>query len=318
MRWPLAVLAALALVGGAVALDPGERFEEFKQPPPSFAARGFDPVGAEGSGRWQLWGESIEAFESAPVVGLGSGGYEEWWAQHATIDLFVRDAHSLFLQQLAELGLAGILLVAAFGAAIALAARRRLALGRDGDAGVLIAVVAAGAVAAGIDWSWIYPAVLGPVVVAAGLLAASAPDRGPPGDRFALGLGAVTIAWVAIVAAALVVLTELKLEQSRSAAAGGRIAEGLDRAREARTVQPWSPQPYVQIALLEELGGDFEAALDRLDEAERHDSEDWRLALIEARLHGRTGDRTARRTALRRARTLSPRFSGAGEGRETR
>jgi Flp pilus assembly protein TadD len=102
-----------------------------------------------------------------------------------------------------------------------------------------------------------------------------------------------------------VVLTELKLNQSRDAAAHGRIDEGIERALEAHTVQPWSPEPYTQLALLEEARGDFDAALTRLRQAEVRDSEDWRLTLIEARVQRERGDRHARRQAIERTRALN-------------
>ena len=109
-------------------------------------------------------------------------------------------------------------------------------------------------------------------------------------------------------------LTELKLEQSRDAAAEGRIADGLERAREARTVQPWSPEPYTQLALLEEARGDVDEALTRLEQARERDSEDWRLALIEARLQEERGDAAAAQRALERARALNPNLPFLGGG----
>ena len=59
----------------------------------------------------------------------GAGSYQSWWSEHASLPLFVRDAHSLWLETLAELGVVGLLLLAtAFGAAFvaALAAAGRL------------------------------------------------------------------------------------------------------------------------------------------------------------------------------------------------
>ena len=67
-------------------------------------------------------------------------------------------------------------------------------------------------------------------------------------------------------------------------------------------MQPWSPEPYIQLALVEELRGDLDQALcERLRQAQERDSEDWRLALIEARLQAGTRRRAAARAAFERA-----------------
>ncbi len=170
---------------------------------------------------------------------------------------------------------------------------------------MLLAVLVAAGFCAAIDWTWSIPAVFGPAVIAAGLLTASAPGRKLARHAYWMGMGAVAFAWVGMLAAGLVVLTELKLDQSRDAAAAGRIEEAVDRALEARTVQPWSPEPYTQLALLEESRGDYEQAIVRVNQAEARDSEDWRLRVIEARLQVGRGDLPAAREALVEAGELN-------------
>jgi tetratricopeptide (TPR) repeat protein len=172
--------------------------------------------------------------------------------------------------------------------------------------GVLAAVVVAGAVGACVDWTWEIPAAFGPAVVCAGLLTASAPSRRLARDGYWLGVGAVAAAWVAMVAGALVVLGELELRQSRDAAASNRIDDAIDRARAARTVMPWSAEPYTQLALLEEQRGSMDQALSYLNKAQERDTDDWRLALIESRLQSERGDGAAAGTAFGRAHDLSP------------
>jgi hypothetical protein len=302
----LGAIATVALVAGLIAANPAERFSEFEKAPPT---RGGIPVGAvdlSSNGRWQFWGEALDAVESHPVRGVGAGGYEDWWAQHATVALFVRNAHSLPLQQAAELGIPGVLLFLGFVGALTIAGRRRLGQGREGDAGVLVAVVVAGAVGAAVDWTWEIPVVFGPVVACAALLLASARSRPLARDGYWLGLGTVAAAWVAMVAAGLVVLTDLELQQSRDAAGRNQVAEGIDRALAAKTVQPWASEPYTQLAQLEGQRGDIERALVYLRQAEDRDSEDWRLPLIEANLQQKNGDEAAAEAAFQRAEGLSP------------
>jgi hypothetical protein len=300
------VVAVAAVAAALIATDPIGRLDEFKKPPPTSGGVETEVGGVSSHGRWQYWSAAVDAFESAPVDGLGAGGFENYWAQHPSVLLYVRNPHSLPLQQASELGIPGIALFACFVIAVGVAVRRRLAQGRGGDVGVLTAVLAAGALSACVDWTWEIPAVFGPAVICAGLLAASAPSRRLARDGYWLGLGAVAAAWVAMFAGALVVLTELELRQSRDAAASGRIDDAIDRARAARTVMPWSAEPYTQLALLEEERGSFDQALNYLGKAQNRDTDDWRLALIESRLQSERGDGPAAGTAMGRAVGLSP------------
>jgi O-Antigen ligase len=306
----LALIIGVVVLAGAVvavaAANPSKRFHEFEKAPPTHAGV---PVGAadlSSNGRWQFWGEALDALESNPVDGVGAGGFEDWWARHATVALFVRNPHSLPLQQASELGAPGLLLFCGFVVALGIAAVRRVRRGTGGDSGVLIAVVVTGAIGAAVDWTWEIPAVFGPAVICAALLLASAPSRPLARDGYLLGVGTVTAAWVAMVAGGLVVLTHLELDRSRDAANANEIDAGIARARAAKTVQPWSSEPYTQLALLEEQRGDIPSALSALRQAEQRDSEDWRLPLIEARLQLKRGDETASSQAIKRAQGLSP------------
>lgn len=305
-RIGIAVASLLAVAVAIVVANPAKRWDDFKQPPPTSAGATVGDAGLSSNGRWQFWSAAVDAFDGEPVRGIGAGGYEDYWARNATVALFVRNPHSLPLQQASELGIGGILLFVGFVAVIGVAVARWVASGLAGDSGALIAVLIAGSVGAAIDWTWEIPAVFGPAVLAAGLLAASAPSRARRRDSYWLGAGTVAAAWLAMIAGGLVVLSELELKQSRSAAADERIADGITRARQAHTVQPWSAEPYTQLALLYEERGDIDGALANLHSAEQRDSEDWRLPLIEARLQARRGDGPAARTAMQRARSLSP------------
>ena len=60
-----------------------------------------------GSGRYQFWEAAVEESETAPWNGIGPGTFEFWWARHGSYSGFVRNAHSLYLESLAELGILG-------------------------------------------------------------------------------------------------------------------------------------------------------------------------------------------------------------------
>ena len=302
----MGLAAIVALVLAAIALDTGHAIREFSAEPSTQGGIATNSPELGSNGRWQFWGGAIDAFAAHPIAGVGAGGFEDWWGRHASVAIFVRNPHSLPLQEAAELGTPGILLFAGFLVALIVAARRRLRRGLGGDVGILVAVVAAGAVGALVDWTWEIPAVFAPAAICSALLLASAPSRPLARDGYWLGVATVAAAWIAMVAGGLVTLTELELDQSRSAASASKIGDAIDRARAAKTVQPWSAEPYVQLSLLEEQQGNLSSALANVRQAEQRDSQDWRLALIEASLESRRGDQPAAVRALARAEQLSP------------
>ena len=112
---------------------------------------------------------ALRAFADHPVLGTGSGGFAVEWLRERTIDESVRDVHSLYLETATELGLVGLLLLAAFLAgAVGVAARAR------GETAAIAALIAY-ALHAGLDWDWEMPALtLVAVVLLAGLAATPA------------------------------------------------------------------------------------------------------------------------------------------------
>ena len=299
-------IALLGVIAGLIAANPVHRFNEFKTAPDTNTGVSAAAADLSSNGRWQFWVAALDAFEAHPLDGVGAGGYEHWWALHPKAELFVRNPHSLPLQQGAELGVPGLLLFGGFVAAVIIGARRRLAAGLGGDVGVLMAIVATAALGAAVDWTWQIPAVFGPAVVCAGLLVASAPSARAARSGPWLGFGVLAAAWIAIVGSAIVLLTEIELSRSRDAAGDGQVAEAIDRARTARSIQPWSAEPYTQLALLEGQRRDYPAALAYLRQAQERDSEDWRLYVIEARLQRQSGNPAAGFAATVHAELFSP------------
>ena len=115
-----------------------------------------------------------------PLNGLGSGGFGPEWLREGPADsLVVRDAHSLYVETAAELGLAGIACLAALLLGAVLAIRRALARDPLLAAGPAAALVAFG-VHAGLDWDFEMPALTLPALLLLALLsnAAEEPQRG--------------------------------------------------------------------------------------------------------------------------------------------
>jgi hypothetical protein len=94
------------------------------------------------------WHAARTAGLAHPFAGTGAGTFATDYRGYPP----ARDAHSLYLQAFAELGVVGLLLVTALVAIpLAVALRRRLAVPAAG--------LAVYAVAAGVDWDWQLPAV---------------------------------------------------------------------------------------------------------------------------------------------------------------
>jgi O-antigen ligase len=134
-----AVTAALAAVMLAVGLT---------IPAGSLADEAFD----RGGERAWYWHVAWQEVAAAPVVGRGAGAFELAWLREQPIPYFARDAHSLYLETLAELGLVGLGLLMVVLAPPLVGAFR-------GASAVAAGAYVAFLVHAGVDWDWEVPAV---------------------------------------------------------------------------------------------------------------------------------------------------------------
>ena len=149
--------------------------------------------------RASLWRVAWHQFESHVALGSGAGTYALAWARSGLVETRggALDAHSLYFETLAELGLVGFVLLLAF-LALPLAQLRL----RSGPAPVAAGAYVVFLVHAGLDWDWEMPAVVvaGLCCGAAALASGEAEARAvaPRGRAaivvVALALGVVSIA----------------------------------------------------------------------------------------------------------------------------
>jgi hypothetical protein len=272
-------------------------------------------LSAGGSNRGQYWQAALNAFASEPVTGVGAGNYVLYWNAHPELALPLVNAHSLYLETLAELGIAGLLLVLGFFAVAAFAGWRSRLAAPGGEAAPALAVLAAGVLTAGLEWTWQIPAAFVPVIAAAGLLTAAPSEvsarrsrlarEGSP-SPFGLGIAIIGIAWASIWAAGILLITDLKLDSSRAAAARDDLPQAASDARDAARVQPWSPEPRLQLALVEELSDNLTAARGAAGLAIDRAPGDWRPWAVAARVDARRGDLAAAGAELVTAAKLNP------------
>ncbi len=311
--WPSALMLLIAI---AVVTALGSR-EDAGVVATGGSSRGV-PAGhltsVGGSGRSEFWTAALDAFASHPAAGVGAGNFELYWNAHPQLPVPLVNAHSLYLETLAELGPAGLALVLAFLAIPVIAAARRSSLRRSTVEDAALAVLAAGALSAAVEWTWQIPAAFAPVIVAAGLLVAGTRAKEPADprpraagqSRFALAVATLVVAWVAIWAAAVSFASDRELAASRAAAARGDVTQAVNDARVAGRIEPWSPEPPLQVALVEELGGDLVSARTAALDAIHHAPGDWRPWAVAGRIEARSGNSAAASLLLAKARALSP------------
>lgn len=331
--WLLAAAAVAAAVVAALAAGPADRLDDFRAAPAPAATA--DPaqtalLESDGGGRWQLWAAAIDSFEDDFVAGNGAGSFARWWLAHGSVDATVQDAHSLYLETLGELGFPGLLLIGGF-VLVGLVAGARRALdfrAREGVAAAGVAVFAAWAVAAGVDWMWELTAVTAVALLGLGLAIGTATFADPPtgesgtldprairagplrtrrGAHSMARLGVAVLCAAGIVAVALPYLASRQLGRSEAAVRAGQTDTALSAALAARDLEPWAATPYLQLALVSEQARDLRPARTWIAQAIRRNREDWRLWLVKARIDTKLGRTVDARRALGRAVELAPR-----------
>jgi hypothetical protein len=298
LAWP--VIALVAVVG-LLAADPAGRFEDFKERPPE--APGAVDVGAHltsgvGSGRWQFWSAAADQWREHPVAGDGAGSFEPWGAQHGTLDWFVRNAHSLWLETLGELGIVGLLLV---GGAIGLILWRLASLARARDRPLYAALLAGAlvwAIQAGFDWHWEMPVVTLWFFALGGAAIARVPTD-PPRDPAPALLPRLAVA--AACCALLLVPVRLALSQDRlesglSALQLGRCDRATKAAERSLDAIGGRPEPYEIEATCALIDRQPSSAMRLMSQALRRDPANWRLHYGLAVSQARAG-RDPRRSA---------------------
>jgi hypothetical protein len=307
-----AVVLVIVLVPTAGHAEISKGWHQFKKQPSSQNTA--DPaarLSTLNGNRYYIWRSALRAFKAHPVDGTGAGTFAFWWWSHNG-DEFLRDAHSLYLEELGEQGIVGgaLILVFVVGLGVAgLMGRRRLP---DPDAGIQAALLAAFGVYlfhAGVDWMWESTAVTVLALAAAGIAiaAVSEPAEARARGRLPLRLGVVGLAAVAFLIQLPGLASTLSTRDSQHAFDRGDLGTALSKASDAISAQPWAASPYEQRALVEEAQGNYAAARTDVLRAQSREPTNYQHPLVLARIEAEMGDANAAVVALKRAKTLRPR-----------
>ena len=316
----IALAAALAAIAVLVAVG-GRAWHQFSSPDiqfPSNPQAHFADL--SGAGRHEFYKVAIEAFGEKPILGHGAGTYQFSWNQLRTIELPVHDAHSLYLESFAELGIVGgLLVIALIGTLLwcAFATWRAAPEPQRDRYAALLAAMLAFAVGAAFDWFWEIPAIGAFFFLAAGVVVAARcsqlaadPRRQASskadGRRFGLTVTAVVLAWVSAVALVGPLLVEHEIDSSQAAAAREDFGGADDHAETARSIEPWAASPYVQLGLLAERQGNYPAAITHFSHAIEREDRNWQWYYLRSRVEHEAGEAAAANADLEKARELNP------------
>jgi O-antigen ligase len=272
-----------------------------------FRQRLTDPAN---NGRLGEWRVALDGYRAARLNGEGAGTYQVLWARDRTSEfqnLSVRDAHSLYVETLGELGLIGAgLLVVSLGAIGFGLLHRRSRKRHRPLYSAIFAVFLVWLLRAGVDWDWEMPAVTlwlfalgGAAIAASGRRRRSLFGVPSPPLRAALAVGCLVVAIVP----ALVLISQTRLDNSADAFKAGKCPEAVDEARASTSALGMRPEPYEIIAFCEARVGSPERGIEAIEKAIDRDPLNWEYRYGLAIMRGVAGQNP--RPAARRALLLN-------------
>ena len=306
------LIVAVAVVGLVASGKVSHAWHEFKEGGGTGEGAG-RLQSFSSNGRVPYWEAALHEFSAHPLVGGGSGSFEVWWAQHREDKGgFVRDAHSLYLEALAELGIVGLVLVLFFfGWVLWVGVRTyfRAARSRRSQLAAALAGIAAFSFGASYDWLWELPVLpIAFLLLVSVLITAGARDRSSPlpvGRRVA---GCV-VAIVAMVAIAIPLSAASSIQQSQAAVRSGNLVHALAEAEDAIRIEPFAAPPRLQKALVLEEQGSIRAGEKAAIGAVHREPHEWRSWVVLSRLQAEQGNAAQALASYRKAKMLNPRSS---------
>ncbi len=309
----LAIAAAIAVGGRAWDQFSSSDIQFPDDPKQHFADLG-------GAGRHDFWRVAIDAFGEKPLLGHGAGTYEFSWEKLRSIELPVHDAHSLYLEAFAELGIVGGLLVLGLVGSLlwcGFAAWRDAAGPQRERYAVLLAAMLAFAVGAAFDWFWEIAGLGALFFLAAGVVVAGAlqPDRCRPAPRDRTGQEP----WLRARGGRGGSGLDRRHRPGRSAAGRARDrrqpgSRRKGRLRRAPSTMPKTParsspgplRPTCSSACWPSVQGDYGGATVHFTHAIEREDRNWQWYYLRSRVEHAAGDEAAAQADLEQARQLNP------------
>ncbi len=227
-------------------------------------------------GRLPMWSAAVRIFDTQKLRGTGAGTYQQYYLRYRTRSLYVTDAHSLYLQSLAELGVVGfaLILTVVLTTLGGLAARIR---GPDRPLhAALFATALAWGVHQALDWDWQMPAVTLGVFILAGMALARPRDgttgrAGLPATRSLVAFG-----WLVLAVAPLFAgISYARLQRSGRDLRRGDCVSAKRDALSSASLSAKRPQSYVIIGVCDLEQGFAQAAVPAMAKAASLEPDSW-------------------------------------------
>jgi O-antigen ligase len=293
----VAAAAAVAREGGPVAAA-RRGYHSFLTTPPTTSDLNKRLLSLSSNGRVAAWRTAWHLYRRHELLGAGAGSFARAWASSPDATFEAQDAHTVYLETLAELGPVGLALLLVV-AAIPFVA---LARARDGLTAGAFAAFVTYLAHAGVDWDWELTGVTALALACGASVVVAARTRGvfrPLGP--ALRVGAASAAVVLFAVAFVGWVGNTALQHAQTARDEGRYGAALSDASRAHQWMPWSQEPNLVEGEALLLVGDTNAAARTLRGVLRHDPQNWEAWF--ALSHATTGP--AARRALARAKALN-------------
>ncbi len=283
-----------------------EQYDRFlNSPAPSTGSERLTSV--SNSGRVDQWRVALDDFDDHALRGRGAGTWQLSWNQERPTPAGVRDAHSLSLEVLGELGLVGaILLGTGLGIVLIGLGRRSTGLERT-----LYAAVFSGGIAwllhAQVDWDWEMPAVSIWLFMIGATALSGKPVAEPASPRSPVALRAGLVLGVSIVAAlsGVIAISETNANRSLAAVEFADCKTAIEAAKASNSVLATRVRPYEIEGYCEASAGRNREAADAMQTAVDRDPDNWEayygLAVVQAAAGLDSGQ------AARQAARLNPR-----------
>jgi hypothetical protein len=257
------------------------------------------------NGRLETWRVGLEVGKGSPMTGSGAGTFRtEWLQRRESGDFLVNDAHSLYIETWAELGVVGVVLL---GLVFALILGTAAARFRGPDRQAAAAVLGAGAalaVHAGIDWDWEMPSLFVWLFAAGGMLLAGDGRRTSRSPARLARVIAGLMCLVLAITPVLVAQSQSALDRSSAAFERGDCRTAIDAALASLGALRLRAEPFEILGWCNLRAGSTGLAQAAMRSAMARDPDNWQYPYGLAVARALSG--ADPRPAARRARRLNP------------
>ncbi|HEY5194050.1 MAG TPA: O-antigen ligase family protein [Solirubrobacteraceae bacterium] len=227
-------------------------------------------------GRTPLWRVALHGFGASPVHGTGAGMYQTLWDRNRPHFGYTINAHSLYLQAMAELGVPGLLLLLVLVGAAIVGLATRARAGKRSLYGALLATTVVWALHAGVDWDWEMPVVTVGFFAAVGLALSARGRRGAgwvPTHNVRLVLALLCLATIALPVS--IIGSQTRLGQAEHALYASDCAAASPDALSSIGWLDVRPEPYEIVGFCDLQRDMPRLAITAMGEARSHDPGSW-------------------------------------------